>query len=189
MFPKRIFVLLSHSEEILEYLQESPRLKEYEFDGCGISRWVKQDRLNRDEFRWHLEIKIRSFSPNVLIVHTGMTFGHFPAEVVAALISIKLAFPGIRIGLERGAEYAAALIKLDKIQDKTLQASLFRRLHSESSLTVRKKALNEIFKCTEGGNEFADDIVFQMLSREIFDDSSEMKQLIENIFRTPRMEQ
>lgn len=84
-----------------QYMKESPYLKDYEiFHVYAVSRPFQ--KIDEDSFFASLKKCIDNNQPDLLLVHTGVSFDRYRIKYISVLYKIKNLFPDLKMGVERG---------------------------------------------------------------------------------------
>lgn len=105
----KIPILLLISRVIhLNVLNHSPRLQRYHFFSLTAMDYLGNTSSDpsREALRNALERKIERVRPQYLLAHLGLAFDRYPVEFLTALLDIQTIHPRLKIGLDKGMNYA-----------------------------------------------------------------------------------
>ena len=107
-------LLLVSTSIDLKALNDSPRFESHSFFALNAMQHL--DKLNSthktQSFLDILDNTIKYVKPSYLIVHLGLAFEHYPAEILNTVLDVKEFYPKIKIGFDRGLEYAIHRIQV-----------------------------------------------------------------------------
>lgn len=183
MATRRVLVLTSFNER-LDHLRNNPSLTGYEFDSLGAVDLMHLDRHGL-LLRGELERRILTFRPGFLVVHTGYAFLSYPKEMITQLCSLKSDFGKLRIGLQRGPRFVAAILRLQQVSDPELRNTFRREILGDDD-GVRDRRISSLLMSAVGHflrpDPEIESLIIQVLCSDNFDDSREMRELIKQIF-------
>lgn len=100
---KKVLILYSWndftSRNRFRIMSESQLLKDFEIRQC-FALASPEEKLNPDKFRKKLCADIKSFMPDILLVHAGIAFISFPNIFIETLEKVKKTYPKTMIGVE-----------------------------------------------------------------------------------------
>ncbi len=114
---RQIPVLFVTSKDIdLGVLNDSPRFPAYCFFGLAALPLLQEGPAAgaRDRLAAALRARIAETSPGCVIIHLGLAFDRFPAELLGAILDTRRAHPGLAIKLDRPPEYISETLRLMK---------------------------------------------------------------------------
>jgi hypothetical protein len=111
----KVPVLLLISRSIhLNVLNQSPRFLRYHFFSLTAMDYLGNISSRRGEegLRDALDRKIMRVGAQFLLAHLGLAFDRYPVEFLTALLDVRLLYPRLKIGLDKGVPYAIQYLKL-----------------------------------------------------------------------------
>src|SRR5687767_153572 len=108
-------VLLLISRPIdLNVLNHSPRFQVYRFFSLTAMDYLENDlsRHKVQTLRKALHKNIERVDAQYLLAHLGLAFNRYPVEFLTALLDAQTIHPRLKIGLDKGLNYAMQSLKI-----------------------------------------------------------------------------
>ena len=132
-------VLLLISRNIdLKMLNHSPRFQRYHFFSLTAMDYLGSPSPNpaRQTLRTALERKIVRVDAQYLLAHLGLAFNRYPVEFLTAVLDLQSLYPQLKIGLDKGLEYAIQHLKLIVAPDAQVTGLLGRLVQNRSAFNT-----------------------------------------------------
>jgi hypothetical protein len=81
-----------------------------------------------------------------LIIHLGLAFEHYPVEILNTVLDVKEFYPKIKIGFDRGLEYAIHRIRV-LVKETPEKEKLLDRLINNQTFFVSDKETVYLASC------------------------------------------
>jgi hypothetical protein len=129
----RVLLLISRNID-LKMLNHSPRFQRYHFFALPAIDYLGNPASNPASrmLRIALERKIERVHAQYLLAHLGLAFDRYPVEFLTAVLDIQALHPRLKIGLDKGLEYAIQHLKLFAAPDPEVTRLLGRLVQNPS---------------------------------------------------------
>jgi hypothetical protein len=145
----KIPVLLLISRAIdLSALHHSPRFQRYHFVSLAAMDHLENDRLRpkAQTLRNALNRKIERVGAQYLLAHLGLAFDRYPVEFLTTLLDVQELHPRLRIGLDKGLDYAMQSLRISAASAPEVN-SLVARLARRGSVFNRDAETEFLAAC------------------------------------------
>lgn len=107
-----LFLLSTYID--MKELNKSPRFSSYRFYYLTAIRYIEKNNasLSIRKMTNALNKKAHKIGPSHLIVHLGLVFERYPFEYLISVLDMKVHHKSLKVGLDRGLEYAIQRIQL-----------------------------------------------------------------------------
>ena len=138
----KIPVLLLISRDIdLKTLNHSPRFQRYRFFSLTAFDYLGNASSNpgRQTLRNALDGKIGRISAQYLLAHLGLAFDRHPVEFLTAVLEVQTLHPRLRIGLDKGVEYAIQHLQIFAAPDPQVTRLLGRLVQNRLTIAMDRE--------------------------------------------------
>ena len=135
-----VLILISRNID-LRMLNHSPRFQPYHFFSLTAMDYLGYSSSNRagQTLRNALDRKIGRVEAQYLLAHLGLAFDRYPVEFLTAVLDVYTLHPQLKIGLDKGLDYAIQNLRMSAAPDPEVISLAVRFARHRSAFSMDKE--------------------------------------------------